>query len=90
MILIARVTPGNAAGTVEFKDGDTNIGNPVPVFGGFALRLTFGLEQGPHELTAVFTPANSAAFAGSTSDPVPVTVTSLFGGLFGGLFGFVQ
>lgn len=39
----ARLTPANALGTVQFKDGATNLGIPVPVLGGqLDPRLVFG------------------------------------------------
>jgi hypothetical protein len=82
VIFIARVSPGNAAGTVQFKDGATNIGGPARVFGGFALGFTTRLTQGSHSLTAEFTPTNPAAY-GPSSDSEPLTVRSLFGSLFG-------
>jgi hypothetical protein len=74
--LIARVSPFNAAGTVQFIDGTTPLGGPVPVFAGFALTVTT-LPKGTHSLTAVFTPTDPAAFAQSTSSPVPLTVNPL-------------
>ena len=67
MLPIAQVTPNNAAGTVQFKDGNTNLDGPRHVIGGFAIgQLTF-LGGGSHSITAVFTPANPAAFQPSTS-----------------------
>lgn len=79
VVLIARVSPFAAEGTVQFKDGTANIGNPVPVFGGFAIQLTWGLERGSHLLTAVFTPTDPADFGPSTSEVEMLTVRSLFG-----------
>lgn len=38
--LIAIVTPCAAQGTVQFKDGDTNIGDPVPVIRGTGWTIT--------------------------------------------------
>ncbi|MGH3697737.1 MAG: Ig-like domain repeat protein [Pseudonocardiaceae bacterium] len=78
VVLIARVAPFNAAGTVQFKDGTTVLGAPVPVTAGFAFLNTSTLTTGTHTLTAVFTPTNPAAFGPSTSPPVPLTVRSLF------------
>lgn len=86
-IPIAHVVPRNATGTVQFQDGSTNLGAPVPVFGG----VTFGgftiLSPGMHSLTAMFTPTDPAAFDPSTSPPVSLTFGPGFDGLFGGLFG---
>lgn len=81
MVLIAQVSPA-AAGTVQFKDGTSDIGKPVRVFGGIALSFTWGLERGPHSLTAAFTPTDSADFGPSTSEAEPLTVRSLFEFLF--------
>ncbi|MGH3684817.1 MAG: DPP IV N-terminal domain-containing protein [Pseudonocardiaceae bacterium] len=70
---LARVVPFNAAGTVQFKDGTTNIGAPVPVAGGIAVGGAVSLPPGPHSLTATFIPANLAAFQLSTSNTVAFT-----------------
>ncbi|MGH3764914.1 MAG: Ig-like domain repeat protein [Pseudonocardiaceae bacterium] len=70
----ATVAPANAAGTVQFKDGNTNIGNPAVVIGGIAIGPFTSLRPGAHSLTAVFIPTNPAAFGPSTSQPVSVTV----------------
>ncbi|MGH3822781.1 MAG: Ig-like domain repeat protein [Pseudonocardiaceae bacterium] len=78
VVLIARVAPFNAAGTVQFKDGTTTLGAPVPVAAGFAFLKTSTLTKGTHTLTAVFTPTNPVAFGPSTSPPVPLAVRSLF------------
>jgi hypothetical protein len=65
---IAYVSPFDAAGTVQFKDGSTDIGPPVPVIGSISFGGLQFLPRGRHSLTAVFTPANSAAFQPSTSN----------------------
>jgi hypothetical protein len=62
---------GNPVGTVQFKDGNTNIGGPVPMTGGHATLIAFR-PVGSH-VTAVFIPANPAAFKPSTSNTVTVT-----------------
>ena len=77
VILVAQVAPANAAGTVQFMDGDTPLGAPRPVFGGFALMVTSQLTKGTHSLTATFTPANLATFAPSAPLPVSLSVTGL-------------
>jgi hypothetical protein len=64
----------NAAGTIQFKDGDSALGPPRPVFGGFALAVTSKLAKGAHSLTAVFTATNQAAVAPSPPPPVSLTV----------------
>jgi hypothetical protein len=71
--LTATVAPSAAAGTVQFRDGTTNVGAPVAVTNGTATRsATFGV--GPHQLTAAFTPTNTALYNASTSPPVTFTV----------------
>jgi len=70
--LSATVAPNNASGTVQFRDGNANIGAPVPVSGGVAqLSQTF-TTAGSHPITAVFT---GAGFVSSTSAPATVSVT---------------
>ncbi|MGH3782264.1 MAG: alkaline phosphatase family protein [Pseudonocardiaceae bacterium] len=77
-ILIANVSPFNAVGTVQFKDGTNNLGAPVPVGAGLAISTTSTLATGTHTLTAVFTPTNPAVFGPSTSPPATLTVNKLF------------
>ncbi|MGH3788048.1 MAG: Ig-like domain-containing protein [Pseudonocardiaceae bacterium] len=71
--LAATSAPIGAAGTVQFKDGTTNIGDPVSVTAGLAVGGFVSLPLGPHSLTAVFTPTNPAAFQPSTSNAVQFT-----------------
>jgi phosphate transport system substrate-binding protein len=78
VILVAQVTPASAAGTIQFKDGDTELGLPRPVVGGLALTVTSKLTKGTHSLTAVFTAANPASFGPSMPPPVSLTVIGLF------------
>jgi len=76
--LMAHVTPHGAAGTIQFTDGTTPLGDPQPVNpGGIAHLNTSTLSTGNHALTAVFTPTNPVAFGPSTSPPVPLTVRSI-------------
>ena len=70
VISLANVTPRNAVGTVQFKDGATNLGGPVPVAGGVAIGPFIILPAGAHSVTAVFTPTDPANFAPSTSNTV--------------------
>lgn len=42
---LATVTPPNAPGTIQFKEGTTNLGKPVPVTGGIAPGPTDNPEQ---------------------------------------------
>jgi hypothetical protein len=68
----AHVAPSNAAGTVQFKDGTTNLGGPVPVAGGIAVGPLSILSRGSHSLSEVFTPTNPTKFKPSTSNTVTV------------------
>jgi len=69
--LRAAVTPSEAAGSVRFLDGTTELGTATVRRG--AARLQVKLPEGEHSLTAEFLPA-SAAYLGSVSAPVPWTV----------------
>ncbi|HEX6360858.1 Ig-like domain-containing protein [Actinophytocola sp.] len=73
--LTATVTPSSAAGTVQFKNGTTNVGSPVAVSGGTASLTTSALPVGANSLTAVFT-GSSANISGSTSPAVSYQVTA--------------
>ena len=69
----ATVAPANAVGTVQFKNGTTNLGGPVSVLGGIAIGPVTTLTPGQHQLTAVFTPTDPTKFKPSTSNTVTVT-----------------
>jgi capsular polysaccharide biosynthesis protein len=77
--LTATVTPSDAAGSVAFMDGATQVGSTQQVSGGTA-SVSAVLADGSHSLTAVFTPTDATAFSGSTSTAVDYTVTSTTGG----------
>ena len=72
MIPTAQVTPTNATGTVQFKDGTTNLGAPVHVTPGTTVGPVSTLHPGTHSLSAVFIPTNPARFQPSTSTTVTV------------------
>jgi hypothetical protein len=74
--LTATVTPSTVTGTVQFKDGSSNIGGPMAVAGGVASTSTNALSTGSHNLSAVLTPTDPTAFNGSTATAVPYTITS--------------
>jgi hypothetical protein len=82
--LTATVTPP-APGTVQFEVGSTPIGSPVSVSGGTASIATTSLPLGTDSLSAIYTPAAFAAYAGSTGTasftvtvpPAADTVTGL-------------
>jgi hypothetical protein len=62
-----------AAGSIQFKDGATNIGSAVAVNGsGVATTTTSTLTTGSHSLSAVFTPTDLTAFNGSTGTATQV------------------
>jgi len=71
--LTATVSVPAAAGTVQFKDGSSNLGSPITVSGGVGTTSTTGLAVGSHSLTAVFTPTSNT-YTGSTSNTVAYTV----------------
>ncbi len=74
--LSATVSPSTALGSVQFKDGSTNIGAAVAVSGGTAGTTTSFSSAGSHSITAVFTPTVATAFTASTSTATTVTVTT--------------
>jgi Bacterial Ig-like domain (group 3) len=73
--LNAVVTPANAAGTVQFRDGNTPLGEPQPVINGVATGTTSRLGTGTHALVAEFIPTNMGDFAPSRSDTSSMTMT---------------
>jgi hypothetical protein len=84
VILTATESPA-AAGSVQFKDGSTNLGSPVAVNGSGVATLTQAFSTtGAHNLSAVFTPTDTAAFGASTgtltenvNPPATPTTTTL-------------
>ena len=68
----AYLTPTNATGTVQFKDGTTNLGKPVRVTPGTVASGASILRPGQHSLTATFTPTDPTKFTPSTSTTVTV------------------
>jgi hypothetical protein len=63
--LTADVSPA-IDGTVQFKDGTTNLGSPVTVTAGSADYTTSALAQGTRSLSAVFSPADSGNYNNGT------------------------
>ena len=60
-------TAGTPTGTVQFKDGDTNLGDAVTLENGVATyTANNGLDVGEHPITAEYTPAGDAAYTGSS------------------------
>lgn len=64
--LTATLSPSSAVGSVQFRNGSTNIGAPVPVSGGVATTTTTTLPVGTDSLAADFVPTDSTAFTAST------------------------
>ncbi|HKR51010.1 MAG TPA: Ig-like domain-containing protein, partial [Pseudonocardiaceae bacterium] len=73
--LSVAVTPAEATGTVQFKDGTTNLGFPVLVRNGTASGTTSTLVVGAHQLSAVFSPTDPSAYGASTTPSVTFVVT---------------
>ncbi|WP_072691278.1 Ig-like domain-containing protein [Rhodococcus marinonascens] len=73
--LVAQITPATGGGTVQFKDGGTNLGSPVPVNGDGKASITHTFRSaGAHDITAVY--SGTLGHRGSTSRPVTITVTN--------------
>ncbi len=66
------------AGSVQFKDGASDLGAPQAVNGSGVASLTIStLAVGTHPVTAVFTPTNTAANNPSTSNGVSHVVNAI-------------
>jgi hypothetical protein len=50
----ATLTPSTSTGSVQFKDGATNLGGPVTIVNGAASATTTTLTVGPHTISAVY------------------------------------
>ncbi|MFC9789094.1 Ig-like domain-containing protein [Rhodococcus sp. NPDC127528] len=70
--LTATVTPAEATGTVQFRDGTTDLGGPVTVTNGTATLAHTFTTQGARSITAVY--SGAAGFETSTSAAFTVTV----------------
>ena len=77
--LSATVTPGTAAGAIQFTDNGANLGSPVALSAGSATLNTATLPVGAHSFTAKFVPTNPAVFLASESAQVPLTVNAFAG-----------
>ncbi|WP_244932157.1 Ig-like domain repeat protein [Nocardioides sp. W7] len=73
--LAATVAPV-AAGTVEFFEGETKVGEQAVAEGAATLSLT-GVAAGQHSYRADFVPTDAAAFEGSSSTVQDVTVAAV-------------
>ncbi|MFK0114662.1 hypothetical protein [Streptomyces sp. NPDC090994] len=63
--LTATVVPATAAGSVEFKDGDTSLGTADVTGGTAALTVKAPAIGGAHPYTAAFTPSDPDAYTGA-------------------------
>ena len=68
----ATVSGASPTGTVQFKDGATNLGDPRVLSAGAASYSTSALAAGSHSITAVY--SGDAYNVGSTSAPLTQTV----------------
>ncbi|MHD0303251.1 beta strand repeat-containing protein [Rhodococcus erythropolis] len=71
--LTANISPAADGGTVQFKDGGTDIGGPIAVTAGAAtLDHTF-TTTGSHSITAVY--SGTAGFGGSTAQAQTIEIS---------------
>ncbi|MGE5612643.1 MAG: Ig-like domain repeat protein [Bacillota bacterium] len=72
----AGVTPGVAAGSVQFFDNGVALGSAVPVNGttGQATYTSSTLNAGAHPITATFTPTDTTTYGGSSASAQTLTV----------------
>ena len=68
----ATVSPTPAGGTVQFKDGATDLGGAVPVDANGKASLTNSYAEGAHSIVAVY--SGSGVYQTSTSAPHALTV----------------
>ncbi|MGO2521043.1 MAG: GH92 family glycosyl hydrolase, partial [Microbacterium sp.] len=73
--LMATVDPAEAAGSVEFVEGEMVIGT-ASVSGGVAIADVEIATSGAHTFVARFVPADPEAFLGSQSEPLTIEVRS--------------
>ncbi|WP_072691264.1 Ig-like domain-containing protein [Rhodococcus marinonascens] len=72
----AQVSPAPEGGIVQFRDGDTDLGIPVPVDADGKAGITHTFDsEGTHDITAVY--SGLTGVAGSTSAGLSVTVSSI-------------
>ncbi|MGH3849350.1 MAG: Ig-like domain repeat protein, partial [Pseudonocardiaceae bacterium] len=64
-----------SGGTIQFKDGSVDLGQPVLLTGGSAAVTTSALAAGAHSITAVY--GGGGAFAPSTSAALSQSVTTV-------------
>jgi hypothetical protein len=72
--LTATVSPSGAAGSVQFKDGATDIGSPVAVSSGQAVHPALLPDAGTHSYSAAFVPTDATAYSASASSTMSYKV----------------
>ncbi|WP_265521192.1 choice-of-anchor M domain-containing protein [Oerskovia flava] len=82
LTLTAQVSPADARGFVEFRNGSTVLGHDA-LSDGTAVLTTTAPAVGRHDLTAVYVPSVANLARPSTSDPTTVTVSDGSGDEFG-------
>ncbi len=70
----ASVSPATAIGMMTIKDGSMTLAE-VPVSGGTAAFTTSTMAVGTHQITAIFTPADSDSYRTSTSSTLTYLIT---------------
>jgi alpha-tubulin suppressor-like RCC1 family protein len=77
----ATVTGSNPTGTMQFRDGVSNLGDAVPIVGGEATLFTEALGLGGHSITAAYsgdsknTPSTSSALVHTVYAALTTSVT---------------
>ena len=72
--LVAQVSPAPTSGTIQFKDGGTDIGTPVTIVNGVATLPHTFTTAGSHSITAAYD--GVLEFLGSTSSAQTVNVAA--------------
>jgi hypothetical protein len=65
---------GTPTGTVQFKNGGSNLGSPQNTVNGIATQNVSDLPFGSHTITAEYIPTSGSSFEGSTSGLLAFTV----------------
>ena len=79
LTLTAKVSPPSATGSIQFSDGATQLGTPVPIIGGVATLVPPALTPGTHAITAMYpgdtnNPASISPVMLQTVSPTPTNV----------------